>query len=95
MISSIRHMNLYKIGRNLNTVFILFKIEGAFTMGIGYWTHEELIYDEKTGELLTDRTWYYHVPLAKDIPIDFRIQLRRNSYNPIGTLGAKGKNMLF
>ncbi|XP_022826959.1 probable aldehyde oxidase gad-3 [Spodoptera litura] len=77
------------VGTSINPELDIGQIEGAFMMGVGYWTHEELIYDEKTGELLTDRSWYYKVPLTKDIPIDFRIQLRRNSYNPIGTLGAR------
>lgn len=60
-------------------------------MGVGYWTCEHLIYNEKTGELLTDRSWNYHVPLAKDIPIDFRIKLRPNSFFPISPMGAKSK----
>lgn len=60
-------------------------------MGVGFWTSEDLIYHKKTGELETNRTWNYHVPLAKDIPLDFRITLRRNSFNPIGVLGSKGK----
>ncbi|XP_013192259.1 probable aldehyde oxidase gad-3 isoform X2 [Amyelois transitella] len=81
---------LEDVGTSVNPKLDIGQIEGAFTMGLGYWTHEELMFDEKTGELLTDRTWYYHVPLAKDIPIDFRIQLRRNSYNPVGTLGSRG-----
>lgn len=59
-------------------------------MGLGYWTCEHLIYDKHTGELETDRTWNYKVPLAKDIPLDFRISLRRNSFNPVGVLGSKG-----
>ncbi|XP_013192263.2 uncharacterized protein LOC106136308 [Amyelois transitella] len=78
------------VGTGINPKLDVGQIEGAFIMGLGYWTHEEILYDEKTGEILTDRTWYYHVPHAKDIPIDFRVSLRRNSYNPVGVLGSKG-----
>ncbi|XP_053608971.1 probable aldehyde oxidase gad-3 [Plodia interpunctella] len=78
------------VGTGINPKLDVGQVEGAFIMGLGYWTHEEIIYDDKTGEILTDRTWYYHVPLAKDIPIDFRVSLRRNSYNPLGVLGSKG-----
>ena len=33
----------------------------------------------------------YKVPLAKDIPVDFRINLLKNAPNPVGILRAKGK----
>lgn len=63
-------------------------------MATGYWTCEHLIYDKKTGELLTDRAWNYHVPLVKDIPIDFRVKLRPNSFNPVEVFGARSKKDL-
>ncbi|XP_037970324.2 xanthine dehydrogenase 1 [Plutella xylostella] len=77
------------VGTSINPSSDIGQIEGAFIMGMGYWTTEHLIYDSQTGELLTDRTWYYHVPQAKDIPLDFRVQLLRNSNNPVGVLGAR------
>ncbi|KAG6455924.1 hypothetical protein O3G_MSEX009477 [Manduca sexta] len=88
--TEIRRVDIVEdVGVSVNPELDIGQIEGAFMFGVGYWTTEEIKYDEKTGELLSDRTWYYKVPLAKDIPIDFRIQLRRNSYNPLGTLGSK------
>lgn len=33
------------------------QVEGAFVMGMGYWTSEDLVYDPKTGALTNYRTW--------------------------------------
>ncbi|XP_013162076.1 PREDICTED: indole-3-acetaldehyde oxidase-like [Papilio xuthus] len=64
------------------------QIEGAFVMGLGLWTCERLQY-ARSGRLLTDRTWTYKPPGALDIPIDFRINFRRNSTNNAGVLRSK------
>ncbi|XP_053608460.1 uncharacterized protein LOC128674128 isoform X2 [Plodia interpunctella] len=65
------------------------QIEGAFIMGLGLWTTEELVYQASTGKLLTDRTWTYHPPGAKDIPVDFRVTFCANSQNTAGVLRSK------
>ena len=36
----------------------------------------------------------YKPPCSKDIPIDFRVELLKNSSNPPGILGSKGETML-
>lgn len=59
-------------------------------MGLGYWTSENLVYDPNTGELLTNRTWEYWVPQARDIPQDLRIYFRKRSYSNDAILGSKG-----
>lgn len=59
-------------------------------MGLGYWTTEKMEYEPHTGEVLSDRTWNYWVPQARDIPQDFRIYFRKNSYSYDVYLGAKG-----
>ncbi|KAG8313192.1 hypothetical protein J6590_006750 [Homalodisca vitripennis] len=64
------------------------QVEGAFVMGLGYYTLENLLYSQQ-GALLTNRTWNYYPPGPLDIPIDFRIQLRKNSPNPLGVLRSK------
>jgi xanthine dehydrogenase/oxidase len=66
-------------------------VEGAYIQGIGYYTSEKLVYDQKTGKLLTNRSLNYHVPLALDIPVEFNVKLRYNSTNARGVLGSKGK----
>lgn len=69
------------------------QIEGAFVMGLGYQTCENLIYDEN-GQLLTNSTWTYKVPGVKDIPANFRIKFRPHSDNPVGVLNSKGTQHL-
>lgn len=67
------------------------QIEGAFVMGMGYWTTENLIFT-KEGRLLTDTTWDYKVPGPLDIPVDLRVQIPKNNPNPAGVLFSKGKH---
>lgn len=59
-------------------------------MAMGYWTCEKLIYDPNTGKLLTNRTWDYHVPEMRDIPQNFNIYFRKNSFSNDLILGSKG-----
>nr|XP_032518556.1 indole-3-acetaldehyde oxidase-like [Danaus plexippus plexippus] len=76
-------------GRSLSPIIDITQIEGAFAMGLGYWTSENLVYDELTGKLLTDTTWTYKPPGFKDIPADLRIYFRRNAGNEFGVLQSK------
>ncbi|CAB3227915.1 unnamed protein product [Arctia plantaginis] len=80
---------LQDVGKSINPDLDVGQVEGAFVMGIGYWTSEKLVYDKKTGELLTDRTWNYYVPQARDIPQDFRVYFRKNSYSNKILFGSK------
>ncbi|XP_038212836.1 nicotinate hydroxylase hnxS-like [Zerene cesonia] len=81
---------LEDVGRSLSPMIDVTQIEGAFVMGLGYWTQENLIYDPLSGRLLTDRTWSYKPPGIKDIPADMRIYFCKNSKNEFGVLQSKG-----
>ncbi|KAK9496480.1 hypothetical protein O3M35_013242 [Rhynocoris fuscipes] len=76
-------------GESLNPLLDIGQVEGAFTMGIGYFQSEKLAYDPNTGALLTFRTWTYWPPGAKDIPIDWRVTLRKKAPNPLSVLRSK------
>ncbi|CAH2041771.1 unnamed protein product, partial [Iphiclides podalirius] len=80
---------LEDVGRSVSPEIDIGQVEGAFVMGLGYWTSENLVYDTNSGELLTNRTWDYWVPQARDIPQDFRIYFRKKSYSTDAILGSK------
>lgn len=76
-------------GESLSPGIDIGQIEGGFVMGLGIWLTENLVYDPKTAELLTDRSWNYKPPGAKDIPVDFRIKLVQKKPNPCFVLRSK------
>lgn len=80
---------LEDVGNSISPEIDIGQVEGAFIMGLGYYTTEQIVVG-KNGEILTNRTWNYKPPGAKDIPIDFRIKFPKNNSNPVGILKSKG-----
>lgn len=78
-------------GESMSPAIDIGQIEGGFVMGMGIWLTENLVYDPKTAELLTDRSWNYKPPGAMDIPVDFRIKLVQKKPNPCFVLRSKGE----
>lgn len=77
------------VGQSMSPEVDVGQIEGAVAMGLGFYTCENLIYNDQ-GQLLTNSTWTYKVPGAKDIPADFNVRFRQDSTNPGGVLNSKG-----
>ncbi|XP_004925960.2 xanthine dehydrogenase [Bombyx mori] len=77
------------VGTSVNPEIDIGQIEGAFVMGLGYWTCEQLVYNSTSGQLLTTRAWNYFVPQARDIPQKMNIHLRPKSYSNDTAFGSK------
>uniref|UniRef100_A0A1I8P4W1 Indole-3-acetaldehyde oxidase n=1 Tax=Stomoxys calcitrans TaxID=35570 RepID=A0A1I8P4W1_STOCA len=80
---------LQDAGESLNPNVDIGQVEGAYIMGLGYWTSEHCVVDKSNGQMLTNRTWNYNPPGARDIPIDFRIELLARSPNAGGFMRSK------
>ncbi|XP_075976856.1 uncharacterized protein LOC142977054 [Anticarsia gemmatalis] len=80
---------LQDVGRSISPRIDIGQVEGAFVMALGYWTCENIVYKE-TGELVTDRTWDYYIPQARDIPQDMRVYFEENTFRNEIILNAKG-----
>ncbi len=65
---------LHDVGRSINPAIDIGQIEGGFVQGMGWLTTEELVYDEQ-GCLLTHAPSTYKIPVAADVPEDFRVAL--------------------
>jgi len=68
---------LHDVGRSLNPAIDIGQIEGGFVQGMGWLTSEELVYDSD-GRLLTHAPSTYKIPVASDVPEDFRVTLFDN-----------------
>ena len=65
---------LHDAGRSLNPALDIGQIEGGFVQGMGWLTTEELVFDAK-GRLATHAPSTYKIPVASDVPADFRVAL--------------------
>ncbi len=68
---------LHDVGRSLNPAIDIGQIEGGFVQGMGWLTTEELVYDAE-GRLMTHAPSTYKIPVASDVPDDFRVALFEN-----------------
>jgi xanthine dehydrogenase large subunit len=69
---------LHDVGKSLNPALDMGQIEGGFVQGMGWLTSEELVRDAQ-GRLLTHAPSTYKIPVASDVPADFRVALFDNA----------------
>ena len=72
---------LHDVGRSINPAIDMGQIEGGFIQGMGWLTSEELWWD-KAGALKTHAPSTYKIPVARDLPADFRVRIWERSENP-------------
>ena len=75
---------LHDVGKSLNPAIDIGQVEGGFIQGVGWLTSEELWWNPK-GQLKTHAPSTYKIPVARDIPTDFRTKLF-DTVNPEETI---------
>jgi xanthine dehydrogenase large subunit len=81
---------LQDVGRSLNPAIDLGQVEGGFVQGLGWLTSEELVWDG-AGRLATHAPSTYKIPVASDVPADFRVRLWSGGENAEDTINrSKG-----
>ena len=68
---------LHDVGRAINPALDKGQIEGGFVQGMGWLTTEELVWD-RAGKLSTHAPSTYKIPVASDVPEDFRVELHQD-----------------
>ncbi len=76
---------LHDVGRSINPAIDLGQVEGGFVQGMGWLTTEELWWDQD-GRLKTHAPSTYKIPVARDLPADFRVRLYERGENREDTI---------
>lgn len=63
-------------------------------MGVGHWLFESIIYDRRSGELLSNSTMAYQPPGCNDIPIDFRVKFVKSQSSASGGIPTNGTSTI-
>ncbi len=71
---------LHDAGRSLNPAIDIGQVEGGFVQGMGWLTMEELVWS-RDGRLTTHAPSTYKIPVASDVPADFRVELLATGQN--------------
>jgi len=71
---------LHDVGRSLNPAIDLGQVEGGFAQGMGWLTTEALWWNDD-GRLMTHAPSTYKIPVASDVPADFRVTLWERGEN--------------
>lgn len=82
---SLRSDILHDVGTSLNPAIDIGQVEGAYVQGAGWLTLEELVWT-KDGRLLTHAPSTYKIPTARDVPLDFRVELLADAPNEEATI---------
>jgi len=81
---------LYGQPRSVNPVIDLGQIQGAFVMGLGFFTKEYTEYSEDGKTFITKDTWEYKPPQVQDIPQQFNVNYFRSGSMKGLVFGSKG-----
>jgi len=81
------------VGQSLNPSIDIGQIEGAFTQGVGLFTIEEIIINNR-GELETSGPATYKIPTVGETPAVFNVSLLTESSNPKAIYSSKVKTLL-
>ncbi|MCO4783627.1 MAG: xanthine dehydrogenase molybdopterin binding subunit [Candidatus Cloacimonetes bacterium] len=68
---------LHDVGASLSPNIDMGQIEGGFVQGMGWLTNEELKWDDK-GSLRTHAPSTYKIPVSRDIPDVFNVEILKN-----------------
>ncbi len=66
---------VHDVGKSINPALDMGQLEGGFIQGMGWLTTEEVVWDDKTGELRTHAPSTYKIPVCSDRPKEFNMHL--------------------